>query len=294
MNAAERKAYWFRYARENARYERSGVAHFQKAILTTIAPAIQYAATYGPQAALANLDTLFDRRIIERAFIDFYVYVGKAHYQWAEKDIKTRLPKERQKRGIPSIDVGSADSGFGANFFNPAWLRRLKNLVYSLDVAKRVTSVSNTIKKKLRAVLGRAVKEEVRPSAIARRMHEEMDGAWSEERAKLIARTETTYIANAAAKESAYESVKGMGIKLDKIWIHTQDERVRDTHWKNPDPIGSDEKFTVGNSRMDFPGDPAGGASECCNCRCTVAYLPSNDREDIFPDPYLMNPLPKI
>lgn len=294
MNAKERKAYWFRYAKENARYERSGVAHFQKAIIAAAAPIMRYAATYGAQAAIANLDTLVDRRIIERAFIDFYVYVGKAHYQWAEQDIKTRIPKERQKRGPVPVDVGSADSGFGANFFNPAWLRRLKNLVYSLDVAKRVTSVTNTIKKKLRAVLGRAVKEEVRPSAIARRMHEEMDGQWSEARAKLIARTETTYIANAAAKESAYEAVKGMGIQLDKIWIHTQDERVRDTHWKNPDPIRAEEKFTVGESRMDFPGDPAGGAEECCNCRCTVAYLPRNDREDIFPDPYLMNPLPKI
>lgn len=294
MNAAERKRYWFRYAKQNARYERSGVAHFKKAVLTALAPAVVYASTHGAQAALSNLDTLVDRRVIQQSFIDFYVYVGKAHYQWAEADVKTRLPQEKQKRGIPLIDVGSADSGFGANFFNPDWLRRLKNLVYSLDVAKRVSSVTNTIKKKLRAVLGRAVKEEVRPSAIARRINEEMGDKWSEERAKLIARTETTYIANAAAKESAYESVKGLGIKLDKIWIHTQDERVRDTHWKNPDPIRAEEKFTIGDKRMDFPGDPAGGAAECCNCRCTVAYLPSNDREDIFPDPYLLNPLPKI
>jgi hypothetical protein len=25
---------------------------------------------------------------------------------------------------------------------------------------------------------------------------------------------------------------------------------------------------------MMFPGDPAGGAAECINCRCSVAYFP--------------------
>ncbi|MCF0074038.1 phage head morphogenesis protein [Dyadobacter sp. CY261] len=281
MTNDERRDYWRRYARENAKYERNGVVHFRRAIAETLKPVIELASQQGAAAALASVDVLISRPFIEQAFIEFYYYVGTAHKAWCQAQFNKRKKKDR---GLPPIDLkpvaaASADAGFGAGFFNPAWLQRLKNLVYGLDVASRVTSIANTLKKKLRAVLGRAVKEEVRPSAMARRIQNEMGGKFSEARARLIARTESTYVANVAAKQQAIET----GLKLVKVWIDTRDSRVRDTHWKNPDPIGFSDKFKVGDALMDHPGDPAGGAKECCNCRCCVAYLPADDHEDIFP-----------
>jgi uncharacterized protein with gpF-like domain len=280
MTPEQQLLFWRKYARQTARYEKSGLYHFQKAISEVVKPVAAYAEKYGAQAALDALDALVSRKVIERAYIDYYVHVGKAHKVWSDKEITDRLAKKKD-RGVPSVevDVASADAGFGINFFNPAWLQRLKRIVYGFDAAKRVTEVTNTLKKKLRAVLGRAVKEEVRPSVIARRIQAEMGGKFSEARAKLIARTETTFIANEAARQSAIET----GLTLKKIWIDTRDSRVRDSHWINADPIGFDAKFKVGDALMDKPGDPAGGAKECCNCRCCVAYIPADDHEDIFP-----------
>jgi uncharacterized protein with gpF-like domain len=284
MTDAERITYWKEYARQTTRYERSGVIHFQKAIRNMVKPVIAHAVEKGAESALLSIDILVDRKIIEAAITDFYVYVAKNHKLWSEKDIAARAPKQKD-RGVPPVDVdiASADAGFGAGFFNPAWLQRLKKLVYGLEAAKKVTNVTNTIKKKLRAVLGRAVKEEVRPSAIAKRIQSEMEGNFSEKRAKLIARTETTFIANQAARQSAIELRELTGLTMKKIWIATLDDKVRDSHWLNADPIGFDEKFKVGDSLMDLPGDPSAPIEELANCRCCVAYIPADDHEDIFP-----------
>lgn len=280
MTDEQKKEFWRRYARQNARYERNGVIHFRRAIADVVLPVAQHAERFGAQSALDALDSLVKRSIIETAYIDFYYYVGARHYKWADDQLKRNLERKKDRGGSPvRVAVEPADAGFGAGFFNPEWLRRLKRLVYSLEVGKRVTSVANNLKKKLRGVLGRAVKEEVRPSVIARRIQNEMGGKFSEARSKLIARTESTYVANVAAKESAMAT----GLDLVKIWIDTRDARVRDTHWNIPDPIPADQKFKIGEALMDHPGDPAGGAEECCNCRCTHAYLPADDYQDIFP-----------
>lgn len=88
-------------------------------------------------------------------------------------------------------------------------------------------------------------------------------------RARLIARTETVNAANAGSM---------LNLKLSgatkKIWISARDSRVRPHHKEVNQviiPIG--DKFNVGGRLMDHPGDKAGGANECCNCRCAVAGI---------------------
>lgn len=86
-------------------------------------------------------------------------------------------------------------------------------------------------------------------------------------RARLIARTETVNAANAGSLINLREA----GAKK-KIWISARDNRTRPHHVEvNQTVIGIDEKFKVGDSLMNHPGDKAGGADECCNCRCAVA-----------------------
>lgn len=85
-------------------------------------------------------------------------------------------------------------------------------------------------------------------------------------RALRIARTEVMTASNAGSLEGA----KTLGVPMDKIWIATLDERTRDTHAAmNNATVDINEKFSNG---MDQPGDPAGGAGEVINCRCTIAY----------------------
>ena len=90
-------------------------------------------------------------------------------------------------------------------------------------------------------------------------------------RAKLIARTETVAAANGGSMANATAT----GLPLNKIWIAAKDSRTRLHHREiNQTVVAKEAKFIVGGMPMDYPGDKAGGAAECCNCRCTVAFIP--------------------
>lgn len=81
-----------------------------------------------------------------------------------------------------------------------------------------------------------------------------------------IARTETTGAYNAGSLNAYFE--EGAGAKM---WIATWDDRTRETHAAAHGqcvPVG--EQFTVGFSRLTFPGDPVGPPEEVINCRCTT------------------------
>lgn len=86
-------------------------------------------------------------------------------------------------------------------------------------------------------------------------------------RATLIARTETTRHQNIARSDSI-DNARELGLIINKEWYATNDNRTRDTHAAlHGEIVGPDDVFSNG---MEFPGDPAGGPSEVCNCRCII------------------------
>ena len=89
-------------------------------------------------------------------------------------------------------------------------------------------------------------------------------------RALRIARTEIMTASNAGS----FEGAKATGEALQKYWIATYDQKTRDTHLviESQNPKMMNETFQVGAYQMQHPGDPAGGAEEVINCRCTIAY----------------------
>jgi predicted RNA binding protein YcfA (HicA-like mRNA interferase family) len=55
----------------------------------------------------------------------------------------------------------------------------------------------------------------------------------------------------------------------EKRWVSRHDERVRHTHMEaNGQTVPVHSQFTVGGSRLSFPGDPLGPYEEIVNCRC--------------------------
>lgn len=99
---------------------------------------------------------------------------------------------------------------------------------------------------------------------------EDSDAAFGEARAELIARTETVSVTNGAQLESLRGLAQTEGATVRKTWLATDDARTRDTHRALDDvTIGIDDTFPNG---CKFPGDPAGGPEEVCNCRCTLTY----------------------
>jgi hypothetical protein len=101
-------------------------------------------------------------------------------------------------------------------------------------------------------------------------------GHFSESRVLTIATTEVSSISNYGSLMGAFQSEKD----LLKIWVNVGDERVRDHHLDmdlHP-AIPLDEYFKVGDSLMQYPGDPNGASDEIVNCRCSLMYVDKNDR----------------
>jgi uncharacterized protein with gpF-like domain len=106
-------------------------------------------------------------------------------------------------------------------------------------------------------------------------------------RAELIARTETTRAANQGALLGAVST----GLQTVKEWISVNDNRTRTLAKDQFDHLNMDkvqvpvdDLFKVqgrkGDKDMEFPGDPAGGPGNTCNCRCTVGFEVVRDEND--------------
>ena len=107
-------------------------------------------------------------------------------------------------------------------------------------------------------------------------------GFFSRVRANLIARTETHTALGFANHDYHKNFQADTGITMVKRWRATNDARTRSFHSEaNGQTVPMDEKFTVGGAKMDYVGDPAGGAKNVINCRCVIIYA---DEQDIIQD----------
>lgn len=90
-------------------------------------------------------------------------------------------------------------------------------------------------------------------------------------RAELIARTEMVTAANYATMEAG----KSTGLETRKFWSTSGLANVRATHTAAEQEsierggLRDDEVFNAVGGML-YPGDPVGGADECCNCRCSL------------------------
>jgi hypothetical protein len=98
-------------------------------------------------------------------------------------------------------------------------------------------------------------------------------------RAAVIARTETHAAATFGSVESVRQAEQELGVRMLKEWLPTLDDRTREDHAAMADygPIPLDEKFEVGGSLMDRPGDPSAPPEQTINCRCALAYEEATD-----------------
>lgn len=96
------------------------------------------------------------------------------------------------------------------------------------------------------------------------------DGPFSMQRAQRISRTMST----AAANGGKLEGWKQSAIAKGKKWRSSAGTRTRKTHRKaNGQVVDLDQPFKVGNSKLMYPGDPAGNPEEIINCRCTMQLV---------------------
>ena len=156
------------------------------------------------------------------------------------------------------------------------WYNYMKHYV-KYRLWKRIEKVNktsiNTAGKIINDVLEQSVNEGLGAYETATRIKKgliEEGIKYNQWRALRIARTEIMTASNAGS----FEGAKATGEALEKYWIATYDSRTRDTHMviEAQNPKMMNEAFHVGAWEMQYPLDPAGGAEEICNCRCSIAF----------------------
>ena len=125
---------------------------------------------------------------------------------------------------------------------NPAVRRRLQN---ELAQATVLGESQRDIIKRIRDVTGQSYKQ-----------------------AKRVAQTERTRVQSQARYQAGQEAAE-MGIRIANQWSCKMMKTSRDAHVDRDGKWAlQDEPFP--GSVMKYPGDPAGGPSECINCHCVL------------------------
>lgn len=303
MTEQEQRTYWLKYAKQNAKMERLAYGIVLDLFRDRLSAIYAYLEAYGLPATLDQLDILFTKLHVQDMYTKLYMQVGTRQKEWADADVRARFLRrkasmvsesallfkdeedDRIRRRPNPVTIQDITPTFGVGFFNDQWLARLRNLYTGSEVGKRVTSVTKTIKNKIRESLTESSQTFVSISKTITKLKRDVGRIFARQRAELIARTEVTYVNNLAAEQSAKETAQSVGLDLVKVWIRTLDDRTRDSHWNAPmKPIKAEDKFKIGPKKklMDKPGDPAGGLEEIINCRCVVSYMPADDHEDLL------------
>lgn len=138
---------------------------------------------------------------------------------------------------------------------------------YVKQATQRMNDVGDVLTDRVREQLIEGIKQNETVSQLHDRIM--AGGKLTRARADSIARTEVI----AANNMGSLVQVQELGGVGTKTWLSKIDDRTRETH-KHADEqtVKINQEFTVGFSRLSFPGDPSGPPGEIINCRCTLTY----------------------
>ena len=173
-----------------------------------------------------------------------------SHYRSVITTTSERLIKQRETKQEEEIDIIVA--------------------TYIADVtANKVADISQTTRKQIKQAIKVGIADGLSIPEISEKIRR--NRSFAPYRATMIARTETIRASNIGAMSGA----KMTGLKLNKEWISTFDDRTRDDHLAADGQIvGRDEFFNVGPDQLQYPADASGSAWNTINCRCTLAFIP--------------------
>ena len=107
----------------------------------------------------------------------------------------------------------------------------------------------------------------------------------SEPHAQMIARTEVVPAANFGSLQQL-KVAEFTDAECQKEWLATNDARTREAHrLADGQRVGVNQPFQVDGDFLQVPGDPTGRPENVINCRCTVAYVFTDDSEDSDDEP---------
>lgn len=261
MTQKEKITYGKVYSKFNARIERYAYSFFLKVLRKQVANLKQVIDFYPIEVLALQIDSEITSQAFIEGYNEFYPKAGKAFLKFHAAQFKETIKKDKDP--IQAINIAFRDA---------EKIAELAKIATSADITDRITKITDHTRKTIKETIERGIADNLTKPQIAKEISLRTTGAIAKKRALLIARTETTYISSQAAEINVQDSP----FKLQKTWIPVKDMRTRPDHLEmlSKKPIPKEEAFNVGGTQMKYPGDPNGGAANCCNCRCAIFYAP--------------------
>ena len=251
MAATRRVDIWNAVERTRASYYKSSIRRTRKGLEEQLKPIMEFLPDRVDELTSSVVEALVEEQPIKDMMIDIYYTVGRRF----GKAVFGTLTK--------------------AEFTDDYFMREVVQAVETAgmtgpDGVLLVTEMSNTTVKEINHIISAAFEEGQSIQTTAATIQASIKHM-TNVRAVMIARTETIRASNIGAMSGA----KMTGLKLNKEWISTFDDRTRDDHLAADGQIvGRDEFFNVGPDQLQYPADASGSAWNTINCRCTLAFIP--------------------
>jgi len=237
-----------------------GYRMFSKALKQSIQPIID-ALNQSESVAFTNsiAGMLYTEVPIADAMKTFYNTAWNKQSRGYVKWLKANLPPE---------------ATIGVGFENPIMDAALKDYFNTIG-GQHIKDINDTSLRRVQSAFQTALENNEGFRGAEKRLIKEV--GMSKTRARLIARTESLMVTNAAK----YTQSEILPIEMEKTWLHDHPKMPRDWHIAlNGKTIDLDKKFNADGAMMRHPGDPAGGLTNNANCKCTMLTKAKLDKEN--------------
>lgn len=137
-----------------------------------------------------------------------------------------------------------------------------------------LVNVNNELYRKIVKDIASGIDQGWSNARIAERIESLLDANGAENwpnRADVIARTEVRRFTSAGQISAALRFQASRNVRMVKEWVDRHDDRVRSAHRDVDGQVRElADLFDVGRSRLLYPGDPRGAASDVVNERCRL------------------------
>jgi len=220
--------------------------------------------------SLEDLPTKGLKQTIYSLHIAMGTQMAESSYKGLKKGLKSNLPNEHK------------------GYFSDLWQSVIVRYLDYKGLAQLIKDITDTTKQQIQRYLKKGIEEGLTLKETIKNLK---TAGITDYRAELIARTETAKAANTGSVVGAIST----GLRTNKIWISTLDNRTRiiprdknDHYHMYGIQVPIDSKFEVpsldnmGFEYMDYPGDFHASAGNVCNCRCTIGYQVVKDANNDY------------
>lgn len=175
--------------------------------------------------------------------------------------------------GLEEMEKGTTQAPFIKTFKEDFWIFMLAWI--KKWGARKVVQVDDATKKAIRNTIDKGTADGKSYFKIAKDLRVIKEIA-TPVRSKRIARTEV----HSSAMEGLHSAMRATGVKSEKEWLSTIDERIRGLRKTdqfnhiiaNGERVAFEEKFKRTGEDLDYPGDPEGSAGNIIQCRCVQLF----------------------